>query len=60
MAELDRVTQQNAAMFEEMTAASHTLHRLSEDLKVAMDAFVTTDQAPVHGDKAAAPDLLSA
>lgn len=60
MAELDRVTQQNAAMFEEMTAASHTLHRLSEDLKVAMDALVTTAQAPGHGERLAAPDLLSA
>ncbi len=39
MAQLDQVTQQNAAMFEETTAASHALARQSEDLTERMSKF---------------------
>jgi len=39
MGQLDRATQQNAAMFEESTAASHALTKLAHDLDAAMGAF---------------------
>lgn len=37
--QLDQVTQQNAAMFEQTTAASHSLSRGSEALTAAMAQF---------------------
>ena len=40
---LDRVTQQNAAMFEETTAASHSLTREAEQLSAAVTQFRVVD-----------------
>ena len=40
---LDRVTQQNAAMFEETTAASHSLTREAEQLSAAVTQFHVID-----------------
>lgn len=40
--ELDQVTQQNAAMFEETTAASHSLTQQANALRASMAKFVTT------------------
>ena len=50
MSELDRVTQQNAAMFEETTAASHALTSESEELARAVGRFElsATDEAPAQ------------
>ena len=39
--QLDQVTQQNAAMFEETTAASHALTREAENLSDTMSRFQT-------------------
>lgn len=45
--QLDQVTQQNAAMFEETTAASHALTREAENLTVTTSRFsIGTDCAP--------------
>ncbi|MBC7139330.1 MAG: PAS domain-containing protein [Defluviimonas sp.] len=47
--QLDQVTQQNAAMFEETTAASHSLNREAEALTATMSRFRTgteTSEAP--------------
>ncbi|MBV7409871.1 HAMP domain-containing protein [Maritimibacter sp. DP1N21-5] len=41
MTQLDQVTQQNAAMFEETTAASHALTREAEALSTSMARFKT-------------------
>ncbi|MEJ2020410.1 MAG: chemotaxis protein, partial [Maritimibacter sp.] len=41
MNQLDQVTQQNAAMFEETTAASHALTREAETLTQTMSRFQT-------------------
>ncbi|MEM1237820.1 MAG: methyl-accepting chemotaxis protein [Pseudomonadota bacterium] len=43
---LDRVTQQNAAMFEETTAATHSLTREAEQLSAAMTQFKMSQAAP--------------
>jgi len=43
--QLDQVTQQNAAMFEETTAASHALTRESETLTQTMQRFKIGDEA---------------
>lgn len=40
--QLDQVTQQNAAMFEETTAASHALTREAENLNVTTSRFLIT------------------
>ncbi|MBV7378804.1 methyl-accepting chemotaxis protein [Maritimibacter dapengensis] len=53
--QLDQVTQQNAAMFEETTAASHALTREAESLAITMARFDTgkagpaTRSAVLHG-----------
>jgi methyl-accepting chemotaxis protein len=44
--QLDQVTQQNAAMFEETTAASHALTREAETLTRTMARFKTGDMSP--------------
>jgi methyl-accepting chemotaxis protein len=46
---LDQVTQQNAAMFEETTAASHSLTREAAVLARTMGRFKTGRQAPSRG-----------
>ncbi len=51
MNQLDQVTQQNAAMFEETTAASHALTREAETLTSTMSKFQT-------GSSAEAPENL--
>jgi methyl-accepting chemotaxis protein len=48
--QLDQVTQQNAAMFEETTAASHSLTREAETLSATMAQF-RIDQAGAAGAK---------
>ncbi|GAA3877642.1 methyl-accepting chemotaxis protein [Celeribacter arenosi] len=58
--QLDQVTQQNAAMFEETTAASHALTREAENLTVTTSRFsigaanAANSTAPVHVDFKAA------
>lgn len=42
--QLDKVTQQNAAMFEETTAASHNLLRVASDLHKRVQRFSTRSQ----------------
>jgi methyl-accepting chemotaxis protein len=42
---MDQVTQQNAAMVEQSTAASHTLAREADDLRRLMERFQIGDQA---------------
>ena len=44
--QLDHVTQQNAAMFEETTAASHSLTREAENLNVTTSRFSIGNAAP--------------
>lgn len=51
MSQLDQVTQQNAAMFEETTAASHALSREAEALRATMGRFSIS---PIAGAAAAA------
>ena len=46
MMQLDQVTQQNAAMFEETTAASQSLMTQAEDLAAQMSRFRVGDEAP--------------
>ena len=46
LTELDHVTQSNAAMFEETTAASHTLNHGTEQLVQAISIFSTDAAAP--------------
>lgn len=48
MNQLDQVTQQNAAMFEETTAASHSLSRGAETLKAVTRQFRTADISEVE------------
>ena len=45
--QLDQVTQQNAAMFEETTAASHALTREAENLHQTTERFSIGDRRPV-------------
>ncbi len=45
MMQLDQVTQQNAAMFEETNAASHALDRAANDLSATVERF-RTDAGP--------------
>lgn len=45
--QLDQVTQQNAAMFEETTAASHSLTSEAENLAATMAQFVLAEGGPV-------------
>ncbi len=47
MSQLDQVTQQNAAMFEETTAASRTLTEAAEDLSRHVSVFTAKEIAPV-------------
>ncbi|MCZ8333760.1 MAG: methyl-accepting chemotaxis protein [Rhodobacteraceae bacterium] len=51
---LDQVTQQNAAMVEESTAASHSLHRAAESLAALMQRF-RLDGSPVPVAPASTP-----
>lgn len=44
MNQLDQVTQQNAAMFEQTTAASHALTREAESLTATMERFQTGER----------------
>ncbi|SIS89562.1 methyl-accepting chemotaxis protein [Phaeovulum vinaykumarii] len=53
--QLDQVTQQNAAMFEETTAASHSLSRSAENLSEATSRFRTGGTAPARPAKKVAP-----
>ena len=46
MSQLDRVTQQNAAMFEETTAASHALTSEAKSLAETTQRFKITDRTP--------------
>ncbi|MEM0946759.1 MAG: methyl-accepting chemotaxis protein [Pseudomonadota bacterium] len=48
MSQLDQVTQQNAAMFEETTAASRTLTEAAEDLSQHVSLFTIGGQAHMH------------
>ena len=48
--QLDQVTQQNAAMFEETTAASHALTREAETLTQTMARFKTGEAAPASAE----------
>ncbi|WP_299677406.1 methyl-accepting chemotaxis protein [uncultured Roseobacter sp.] len=52
--ELDHVTQQNAAMFEETTAASHALTQETEALATAVERFRLGDDAGASASKTAA------
>jgi methyl-accepting chemotaxis protein len=45
--QLDQVTQQNAAMFEQTTAASHALNRGAQSLTATTSMFRTPDARPV-------------
>ncbi|MEL7104311.1 MAG: methyl-accepting chemotaxis protein [Pseudomonadota bacterium] len=49
---LDQVTQRNAAMFEETTAASQSLHAIAADMRQAMGAFSTSGKAALDPAKA--------
>lgn len=51
--ELDSVTQQNAAMFEETTAASHSLNSEADSLAKAIAQFRLAGQPPVKAQKSA-------
>ncbi|WP_164738332.1 methyl-accepting chemotaxis protein, partial [Frigidibacter oleivorans] len=53
--QLDQVTQQNAAMFEETTAASHALTREAEALAETMQRFRTGDDPAAPAPRPAAP-----
>jgi methyl-accepting chemotaxis protein len=57
--QLDQVTQQNAAMVEQSTAASHSLHQEAKQLTEVVSRFRLFDAAPGSKD-AAAPVLLKA
>ncbi len=59
MNQLDQVTQQNAAMFEETTAASHALTREAEALAQTMGRFQTGQGAAREGAEVVAPDFAS-
>lgn len=48
VAELDQATQQNAAMFEETTAANHSLTQEASTLKSIVSQFITTRTEAVH------------
>ncbi|MHB8883706.1 MAG: methyl-accepting chemotaxis protein, partial [Methylovirgula sp.] len=48
--QMDQVTQQNAAMVEESTAASHTLSQETEELTRLIGRFQVGAQAAGHGD----------
>lgn len=56
MAQLDQVTQQNAAMFEQTTAASHSLNRGAHELNETMQRFMVpmTPGVPTHQEPALA------
>jgi len=56
--QLDQVTQQNAAMFEETTAASHALTREADSLTQTMARFKTGAAAP-NSATIVAPDVFS-
>lgn len=56
MGQLDQVTQQNAAMFEETTAASHALARQTEALSSRMSRFRVRSKAGADRPAAARPD----
>jgi len=55
--ELDHVTQQNAAMFEETTAASHALTAEADGLAAAVSAFRLGDAPPMLPRKARDIDI---
>ena len=55
VSQLDQVTQQNAAMVEESTAASHALRSEAETLAGFVQRFRTSDEAGPAANVAAAP-----
>ncbi|KEO60821.1 methyl-accepting chemotaxis protein [Thioclava indica] len=61
MAQLDQVTQQNAAMFEQTTAASHSLNRGARELNETMQHFKVpvTSVVPTQKPKPQAPVVHS-
>jgi methyl-accepting chemotaxis protein len=59
MGQLDQVTQQNVAMFEETTAASQALSEASEELASAVAQFKVS-QTETESAKAATPAPLTA
>lgn len=62
IAQMDKVTQQNAAMVEEATAASHTLSAEAEELSrlVAQFRVAGIAESASHGDMAARPETAQA
>ncbi|WP_405401362.1 methyl-accepting chemotaxis protein [Paracoccus sp. Ld10] len=55
--QLDQVTQQNAAVAEEATAASMSLRQQAQVLSTEMGAFTVSDQAPPTQRPSLAPDF---
>ncbi len=55
--QLDQVTQQNAAVAEQATAASMSLRQQAQVLSTEMGAFTVTDQAPPAQRPSLAPDF---
>ncbi|MBT8410056.1 MAG: PAS domain-containing protein [Alphaproteobacteria bacterium] len=55
MAQLDQVTQQNAAMFEETTAASQALNSVADELAHSADHFTVEAGAVLVQERKAAP-----
>ena len=54
--QMDQITQQNAAMVEESTAASHSLAREAEQLSTVVERFrVTAEMTPVESQAPARP-----
>ncbi len=53
--QLDQATQQNAAMFEETTAASHSLNSEASELAKLISQFTTSDDAPAQEAQPDAP-----
>ena len=51
--DLDAITQQNAAVFEETAAAAGTLTQSAEEMKRLTDAFKNARAAQVNADRAA-------
>ena len=59
MNQLDQVTQQNAAMFEETTAASHSLSRGAEALRQTTGQFQTAHTRAAQASSAPAPQTVA-
>jgi len=58
--QIDNVTQQNAAMVEESTAAAHGLQRQANVVKHLVDRFITSNAAAPNQHASAAPRRLAA